>query len=178
MLQIAVADAVTLVYNHTRGERTMLFPCCTFSAQSPLSKEVAAQRILEFGSRPSDDFKVTAMRRDADGAIRFHARNKNALNRNSFMPNVCVTISERSVNTQITMRFELAKCVKIFLAVWSLLVLAAEIGILILKALEQLADNGLVWLPAAMLAAAFSASYIGLRFSAKRVFQAITADII
>ena len=47
MLQIAVADAVTLVYNHTRGERTMLFPCCTFSAQSPLSKEVAAQRILD-----------------------------------------------------------------------------------------------------------------------------------
>lgn len=156
----------------------MLFPCCTFSAQSPLSKEVAAQRILEFASRPSDDFKVTAMRRDANGVIRFHARNKNALNRNSFMPNVCVTISERSVNTQIAMRFELAKCVKIFLAVWSLLVLAAEIGILILKALEQLADNGLVWLPAAMLAAAFSASYIGLRFSAKRVFRAITADII
>ena len=94
------------------------------------------------------------------------------------MPNVCVTISERSVNTQIAMRCELAKSVKIFLAVWSLLVLAAEIGILVLKALEQLADNGLVWLPAAMLAAAFSASYIGLRFSAKRVFQAITAAVI
>jgi len=156
----------------------MLFPCCTFSIQSYLSKEAAAQRILEFGSRPSDDFKVTAMHRDADGTIRFHTRNKSFLNRNSFMPDVCVTISERSGITEIAMRFELAKCVKIFLAVWSLLVIAAEIGILILKAREQLTGNGFVWLPAAMLAAILSASHIGLRFSAKRVFQAITADII
>lgn len=111
----------------------MLFPCCTFSDQSPLSKEDAAQRILEFGSRPSDDFKVTAMRRDAEGTIRFHTRNKHILNRNAFIPDVCITISERSGSTQIAMRFELAICVKIFLAVWSLLVIAAEVGILVLK---------------------------------------------
>lgn len=156
----------------------MLFPCCTFSVQSYLSKEAAEQRILEFDSHSSRDFKVTAMRKDADGKIRFRTRNEDIWNRNSFMPDVCITLSEHNGNIQIAMQFELARCVKIFLAVWSLLVLAAEIGILILKALEQLADNGLVWLPAAMLAAAFSASYIGLRFSAKRVFQAITADII
>ena len=156
----------------------MLFPCCTFSVQSYLSKEAAEQRILEFDFHSSRDFKVTAMRKDADGKIRFRTRNEDIWNRNSFMPDVCITLSEHNGNIQIAMQFELARCVKIFLAVWSLLVLAAEIGILILKALEQLADNGLVWLPAAMLAAAFSASYIGLRFSAKRVFQAITADII
>lgn len=156
----------------------MLFPCCTFSVQSYLSKEAAEQRILEFDSHSSRGFKVTAMRKDADGKIRFRTRNEDIWNRNSFMPDVCITLSEHNGNIQIAMQFELARCVKIFLAVWSLLVLAAEIGILILKALEQLADNGLVWLPAAMLAAAFSASYIGLRFSAKRVFQAITADII
>lgn len=156
----------------------MLFPCCTFSVQSYLSKEASEQRILEFDSHSSRDFKVTAMRKDADGKIRFRTRNEDIWNRNSFMPDVCITLSEHNGNIQIAMQFELARCVKIFLAVWSLLVLAAEIGILILKALEQLADNGLVWLPAAMLAAAFSASYIGLRFSAKRVFQAITADII
>ena len=118
------------------------------------------------------------MRKDADGKIRFRTRNEDIWNRNSFMPDVCITLSEHNGNIQIAMQFELARCVKIFLAVWSLLVLAAEIGILVLKALEQLADNGLVWLPAAMLAAAFSASYIGLRFSAKRVFQAITAAVI
>lgn len=156
----------------------MLFPCCTFSVQSYLSKEAAEQRILEFDSHSSRDFKVTAMRKDADGKIRFRTRNEDIWNRNSFMPDVCITLSEHNGNIQIAMQFELARCVKIFLSVWSLLVLAAEIGILMLKALEQLADNGLVWLPAAMLAAAFSASYIGLRFSAKRVFQAITADII
>ena len=155
----------------------MLFPCCTFSVQSYLSKEAAEQRILEFDSHSSRDFKVTAMRKDADGKIRFRTRNEDIWNRNSFMPDVCITLSEHNGNIQIAMQFELARCVKIFLAVWSLLVLAAEIGILVLKALEQLADNGLVWLPAAMLAAAFSASYIGLRFSAKRVFQAITAYI-
>lgn len=156
----------------------MLFPCCTFSVQSYLSKEAAEQRILEFDSHSSRDFKVTAMRKDADGKIRFRTRNEDIWNRNSFMPDVCITLSEHNGNIQIAMQFELARCVKIFLAVWSLLVLAAEIGILILKALEQLADNGLVWLPAAMLAAAFSASYIGLRFSAKRVYQAITAAVI
>lgn len=156
----------------------MLFPCCTFSVQSYLSKEAAEQRILEFDFHSSRDFKVTAMRKDADGKIRFRTRNEDIWNRNSFMPDVCITLSEHNGNIQIAMQFELARCVKIFLAVWSLLVLAAEIGILILKALEQLADNGLVWLPAAMLAAAFSASYIGLRFSAKRVFQAITAAVI
>ena len=155
----------------------MLFPCCTFSVQSYLSKEAAEQRILEFDSHSSRDFKVTAMRKDADGKIRFRTRNEDIWNRNSFMPDVCITLSEHNGNIQIAMQFELARCVKIFLAVWSLLVLAAEIGILILKALEQLADNGLVWLPAAMLAAAFSASYIGLRFSAKRVFQVIAAYI-
>ena len=147
----------------------MLFPCCTFSIQSYLSTEAAAQRILEFGSRPSDDFKVTAIRRDADGTIRFHTRNKNVLNRNAFMPDVCVTISECSIGTQIAMRCELAK---------SLLVIAAEVGIFILKAWDQLTGNGLVWLPAAMLAATLSASYICLRFSSKRVYQAITAGII
>ena len=156
----------------------MLFPCCTFSVQSYLSKEAAEQRILEFDSHSSRDFKVTAMRKDADGKIRFRTRNEDIWNRNSFMPDVCITLSEHNGNIQIAMQFELARCVKIFLAVWSLLVLAAEIGILVLKALEQLADNGLVWLPAAMLAAAFSASYIGLRFSAKRVFQVITAAVI
>lgn len=156
----------------------MLFPCCTFFVQSYLSKEAAEQRILEFDSHSSRDFKVTAMRKDADGKIRFRTRNEDIWNRNSFMPDVCITLSEHNGNIQIAMQFELARCVKIFLAVWSLLVLAAEIGILILKALEQLADNGLVWLPAAMLAAAFSASYIGLRFSAKRVYQAITAAVI
>lgn len=156
----------------------MLFPCCTFSVQSYLSKEAAEQRILEFDSHSSRDFKVTAMRKDADGKIRFRTRNEDIWNRNSFMPDVCITLSEHNGNIQIAMQFELARCVKIFLSVWSLLVLAAEIGILVLKALEQLADNGLVWLPAAMLAAAFSASYIGLRFSAKRVFQVITAAVI
>lgn len=156
----------------------MLFPCCTFFVQSYLSKEAAEQRILEFDSHSSRDFKVTAMRKDADGKIRFRTRNEDIWNRNSFMPDVCITLSEHNGNIQIAMQFELARCVKIFLAVWSLLAIAAEVGILILKALEQLADNGLVWLPAAMLAAAFSASYIGLRFSAKRVFQAITADVI
>lgn len=155
----------------------MLFPSCKFSIQSHLSAEAAGRRILEFGSRPSDDFKVTAMRRDADGTIRFHTRNKSVLNRNSFMPNVCVMISERSGSTQISMRCELAKSVKIFLATWSLLIIATEIGILVLKAREQLAGNGLVRLPAVMLVAAFSASYIGLRFSAKRVFQVIVAYI-
>ena len=156
----------------------MLFPCCTFFVQSYLSKEAAEQRILEFDSHSSRDFKVTAMRKDADGKIRFRTRNEDIWNRNSFMPDVCITLSEHNGNIQIAMQFELARCVKIFLAVWSLLVLAAEVGILVLKALEQLADNGLVWLPAAMLAAAFSASYIGLRFSAKRVYQAITAAVI
>lgn len=156
----------------------MLFPCCTFFVQSYLSKEAAEQRILEFDSHSSRDFKVTAMRKDADGKIRFRTRNEDIWNRNSFMPDVCITLSEHNGNIQIAMQFELARCVKIFLAVWSLLAIAAEVGILILKALEQLADNGLVWLPAAMLAAAFSASYIGLRFSAKRVYQAITAAVI
>ena len=156
----------------------MLFPCCTFFVQSYLSKEAAEQRILEFDSHSSRDFKVTAMRKDADGKIRFRTRNEDIWNRNSFMPDVCITLSEHNGNIQIAMQFELARCVKIFLAGWSLLAIAAEVGILILKALEQLADNGLVWLPAAMLAAAFSASYIGLRFSAKRVYQAITAAVI
>ena len=156
----------------------MLFPCCTFSVQSYLSKEAAEQHILEFDSHSSRDFKVTAMRKDADGKIRFRTRNEDIWNRNSFMPDVCITLSEHNGNIQIAMQFELARCVKIFLAVWSLLVIAAEVGILLLKVREKLAYNALVWLPVAVLAATLSASYICLRFSSKRVYQTITAAVI
>ncbi len=116
--------------------------------------------------RVCKEYSVTSA---SDSTIEFSVK-PDLLYRNSFLPDVCVNITENNSKVDISLLFSLKKSVRIFNYIWLGIVflVAVIVAIINIKA---------IFIPLITIALNLLINFFGLRFSSKEVFQTIQEDI-
>lgn len=145
------------------------FPCYARFFSCGCTAQEATKKILETVACKHNNLKVIETQCTYVQKIVLSAHTGGYVYYNSFMPIVNIEIREVGCKTQVSVFFELKKSTKIWMKLYSVLLLLSEIVLLVFWMINQLATPALLCLPLGMMTLSYILSTVGLYFSSKRV---------
>ena len=136
--------------------------------ESPYTVPEVISRLKDAAERSQGRFKITKENRSG---LTLLTGARSLGYRNSYVPVVEIDLLREGDRTDVSASFALRTSVKIFMLVYSLLLLLAECGMLVMLVRRELAADGLVFLPIGFLLFMFLMCRVGLAVSSRSVLR-------